>query len=113
MVAEVNGEAPWVVKNDEVTWDVLRDLDFDNLIISPGPGRPERAKDFGISAQAILHAEVPVLGICLGHQGIAHAFGGKIVPAPAPMHGRIAEVFHDGHSLLENVPSPFEVVRYH
>jgi para-aminobenzoate synthetase len=113
MVGKINGEAPHVVRNDEVTWDSLRGLDFDNIIVSPGPGRPERAKDFGISAAAILEADVPVLGVCLGLQGIAHLFGGKVVYAPTPMHGRVSDVYHEGGSLFANIPSPFKVVRYH
>jgi anthranilate/para-aminobenzoate synthase component II len=75
-LAEVNRIAPIVVHNDTASWEEVRQLDFDNIVISPGPGRPERAADFGICSQAILEATVPVLGVCLGHQGLCHLFGG-------------------------------------
>lgn len=113
MVAEVNGEPPIVFKNDEVSWEYLRTLQFDNVIISPGPGRPDRSSDFGVSADIITNASVPVLGVCLGHQGISHLFGGKVVHAREPMHGRPDKVFHDGDFLFEGIPSPFNVIRYH
>jgi para-aminobenzoate synthetase len=112
-VGEITGEEPIVVKNDEATWESLQQLSFDNIIISPGPGRPERPRDFGVSAEAILNAKVPVLGVCLGHQGIAHLFGGSVVSAPQPMHGRLSEVFHDGTGVFADLPNPINVVRYH
>src|SRR6185295_13742480 len=70
LLAEANGEDPVVVRNDEATWPELSRIGFDNIVISPGPGRPERKKDFGVCAEAILATEVPLLGVCLGHQGI-------------------------------------------
>ena len=70
LLGEVNGDEPIVVRNDELTWDELDALRVDNVVISPGPGRPERARDFGVGAAALLRAEVPVLGVCLGHQGL-------------------------------------------
>ncbi|MBL0419350.1 aminodeoxychorismate synthase component I [Ramlibacter sp. AW1] len=113
MVSELTGEVPFVFKNDEVSWEEIRELDFDNVVISPGPGRPERPADFGVSRAIIEQASVPVLGICLGLQGIAHLFGGKVTHAPKPMHGRPDDVFHDGMELFDGIPSPFSVIRYH
>lgn len=113
VVGEITGEEPIVVKNDETTWAAIQQLAFDNIIISPGPGRPDRPRDFGVCAEAILHAKVPVLGVCLGHQGIAHLFGGSVIRAPQPMHGRLSDVFHDGTGVFAGLPNPVKVVRYH
>jgi len=112
-LAEVNRVPPIVVHNDTAPWEEIRDIDFDNIVISPGPGRPEVPADFGICRQAILEANVPVLGVCLGHQGLCHLFGGKVDYAAQVMHGRASEVTHDGLELFAGIPSPFTVVRYH
>jgi para-aminobenzoate synthetase len=106
------GSPPIVIRNDEMEWDALCNLTFDNIVISPGPGRPENRQDFGICRRAILEAGVPVLGVCLGHQGIAHAFGGRVVSAE-PMHGRQSQVHHAASGLFRDIPTPFSVVRYH
>ena len=113
LIAEVNGEEPVVVRNDGATWEELAGWDVDNIVISPGPGRPERPADFGVCAAAILHADVPVLGVCLGHQGLGHLSGGEVVHAPEVMHGRLSAVYHDRCALFEGIPQGFEVVRYH
>src|SRR5687768_10200421 len=81
LMAVVNGAAPVVVRNDAATWDVIERIDFDCIVISPGPGRPEVARDFGLSRLAIERSAVPLLGVCLGHQGIAWLGGGQVVPA--------------------------------
>jgi para-aminobenzoate synthetase len=113
LVAGVNHKEPIVVRNDEASWSELERLDFDNIVISPGPGRPEREADFGVCRDAILGAEVPVLGVCLGHQGLSHLSGGTVVHAPEVMHGRLSAVFHDESPLFANIEQGFEAVRYH
>ncbi|MFF0813649.1 aminodeoxychorismate synthase component I [Rhodococcus sp. NPDC003318] len=112
LLTEVNGRTPTVLTNDR-PWESVRLADYDNIVISPGPGRPDRVRDFGISAQALADSGLPVLGVCLGHQGLCHLFGGRVVPAPEPRHGRLSSVSHDGRDLFEGIPSPFQVVRYH
>jgi para-aminobenzoate synthetase len=113
LLAGVNHEDPIVVRNDEAGWDELKELDFDNVVISPGPGRPEHTKDFGVCKEAIEAAEVPLLGVCLGHQGLAHLCGGTVVHAPEVMHGRLSAVFHDESPLFSEIPQGFQAVRYH
>jgi para-aminobenzoate synthetase len=113
LLAGVNREDPIVVRNDEASWDELRELDFDNIVISPGPGRPEHGKDFGVCKHAIERAEVPLLGVCLGHQGVGHLSGGIVDHAPEVMHGRLSAVFHDDSPLFAEIPQGFQAVRYH
>ena len=113
LIAEANGEEPTVVRNDGAPWSELAGGDFDNVVISPGPGRPDDPKDFGICADAIREAEVPLLGVCLGHQGIGHIAGAEVVHAPEVMHGRMSAVYHDDSPLFAEIPQGFTVVRYH
>jgi para-aminobenzoate synthetase len=112
LIGEVCGHPPTVVRND-TPWADLRFDEFDAAVISPGPGRPDRDRDFGVSTRVILDSGLPVLGVCLGHQGLCHLFGGEVGSAPEPMHGRISSVRHTGVDLFAGIPSPFEVVRYH
>ncbi|TQS18803.1 aminodeoxychorismate synthase component I [Microbispora hainanensis] len=112
LLGEVNGQPPVVVRND-ADWSQVPIHEFDSVVISPGPGRPERARDFGVSARAIRESGLPVLGVCLGHQGICHLFGGTVTHAPQPMHGRVSQVRHTGADIFAGLPSPFSVVRYH
>src|ERR671918_1315923 len=102
-----------VVRNDELTWEEIDALRVDNIVISPGPGRPEHERDVGVSLAALENAEVPVLGVCLGHQALAHITGGAIAHAPEVMHGRLSRIHHDGRGLFEGVPQGFAAVRYH
>ena len=111
--AEVNGVEPTVVRNDDPNWRWDYLVEFDNVIISPGPGTPERSADFGICRYLIEHCEAPLLGVCLGHQGIAHVYGGKVLPAPEVRHGRLSPVVHRQQDVFAGLPSPFEAVRYH
>jgi para-aminobenzoate synthetase len=113
LLAEENGREPIVVRNDEARWEHLAGLEFDNVVISPGPGRPERPRDFGVCAEAIRHCEAPLLGVCLGHQGLGWVHGGRVVPAPEPMHGRVRAVEHAGAPLFAGIPARFEATRYH
>ncbi|WP_019884640.1 aminodeoxychorismate synthase component I [Streptomyces purpureus] len=111
-IGEATGQPPVVVPND-TDWSRLRVEDFDAIVVSPGPGSPDRARDFGISRRAIMDSGLPVLGVCLGHQGIAHLFGGTVRLAPEPMHGRVSQVRHTGVDVFAGLPSPFPAVRYH
>ncbi len=113
LLAEANGEEPIVVRNDEATWEELSLLGCDNVVISPGPGSPRREADFGVCGEAIRESEAPLLGVCLGHQGIGAELGGRVQPAPEPVHGRLSTVVHDGSPLFAGIPSEFEAVRYH
>jgi para-aminobenzoate synthetase len=112
-LAEINGEAPIVIRNDQMSWREAAALHPDNIVISPGPGRPEREKDFGLCRQAILESGLPILGVCLGHQGIGHIFGAKVINAAQVMHGRLSDIIHEGDGIFRGLPSPFRAVRYH
>lgn len=113
LIAEVNRVPPVVVRNDAAPWSEIRDLDFDNIVISPGPGRPEVQRDFGICAEAILKTNVPLLGVCLGHQGLCHLFGGTVDYAEQVMHGRPSDIYHEAEDIFQGLPSPFTAIRYH
>ena len=106
------GAPPLVRRNDENTLDEVRGLRPERIVISPGPGRPE---DAGITVELIreMGQSVPLLGVCLGHQGIGLAFGGSIVRAPVPMHGKVSSIEHDGKGLFRGISSPFLAGRYH
>jgi para-aminobenzoate synthetase len=112
LLAVINGVEPVVVTNDEATADELLALDIDNIVISPGPGRPENPADFHVCLELLRRAELPILGVCLGHQGIAVAAGGHTTRAAVVMHGRRSRVRHEG-PLFQGVPQGFLAVRYH
>jgi para-aminobenzoate synthetase len=113
LLGEVNGSEPVVVRNDELPWEELAALGADNVVISPGPGRPEHARDVGVSLDALRRAEVPVLGVCLGHQALAHVAGGTVEHAPEVMHGRLSPISHDASALFAGIAQGFLAVRYH
>jgi para-aminobenzoate synthetase len=113
LLAHVEGEQPVVVRNDEVAWSLLADEPWDRIVVSPGPGRPERDRDLGICRDALAQDDVPVLGVCLGHQGLAHVRGAAVVRGSQIVHGRISTIFHRGDGLFEGIPQGFHAVRYH
>jgi para-aminobenzoate synthetase len=113
LLAAELGELPTVCHNDEIPFEALRSGAFRAIVISPGPGRPQERGDFGDCRRAILEFDLPVLGVCLGHQGIATAFGGAIEPAAVPVHGEASEISHEGAPMFAGVPRRFEAVRYH
>ncbi len=106
------GEEVRVVRNDEITVEEAEALDFDRLVISPGPGRPETAGN-SIDLIRRFAGEKPILGVCLGHQAIAAAFGGRIVRAKRIMHGKADTISHDGKTLFSETPNPLRAIRYH
>ncbi|MFC4127039.1 aminodeoxychorismate synthase component I [Nocardia rhizosphaerae] len=114
LISEVNGNEPTVVRNDEVRGLAELALDrFDNVVVSPGPGRPDRARDMGVSTAVIAETELPLLGVCLGHQGIVIGAGGTVGRAPLARHGYLDQVAHDDRDLFAGLPQDFTVVRYH
>lgn len=101
-----------VFRNDKIDLVGLEELHPTHLIISPGPCSPKEA---GISVAAIRHfaGRIPILGVCLGHQSIGEAFGGRIIRSPRLMHGKTSLIYHDGQDIFQGIPSPFEATRYH
>jgi anthranilate synthase/aminodeoxychorismate synthase-like glutamine amidotransferase len=106
------GEEIRVFRNDRITVREIEDMRPERIVISPGPCTPREA---GISMEVIRHfgGRVPLLGVCLGHQSIGAAFGGEIIRAPRLMHGKTSTIHHDGRSIFEGLPNPFEATRYH
>ena len=106
------GTQPFVRRNDEITVGEIAELHPERIVISPGPGRPEQA---GITLDVIkaLGPTTPVLGVCLGHQAIGMAFGGSVVRARVPMHGKTSAISHDGRGVFSGIASPLTVARYH
>jgi anthranilate synthase/aminodeoxychorismate synthase-like glutamine amidotransferase len=101
-----------VVRNDAVTLDDIERMHPDRIVISPGPGRPESA---GVTVEALrrFSGRLPMLGVCLGHQALAVAFGGRVDRAAVPMHGKTSHVVHQGTDVFAGLPSPFDAGRYH
>lgn len=100
-------------RNDAVDLADCVALGPTHVILSPGPGHPANARDFGVCADLVRECAVPLLGVCLGHQGIAHHLGGAVVRAPAIVHGKTSVIEHDGTSVFAGLPSAVEVMRYH
>ena len=101
-----------VYRNDKITVDEIRALAPERIVISPGPGFPI---DAGISLNLIreLGSSIPLLGVCLGHQAIGEAYGGLVIHAPELMHGKTSMIYHEGDTILSDIPNPFEATRYH
>jgi anthranilate synthase component II len=112
LVAAVTGTLPEVVEHDEVTATALLGKGFSHIVLSPGPGSPDDAGDFSVGRELLLRAKVPVLGVCLGMQGLVSVYGGHVGQVE-PAHGEVALVEHDGTGVLDGLPSPFKAVRYH
>lgn len=104
-----------VFRNDSISIEGIRKRKYRRIVISPGPGDPGKERDFGVCGDVIskLGKSIPIFGVCLGHQGIAAAFGGKIVKARLPMHGKTSKVTHDGKGLFTGIASPMTAMRYH
>ncbi|MFA5183154.1 MAG: aminodeoxychorismate/anthranilate synthase component II [Syntrophales bacterium] len=106
------GEKPAVYRNDEITIPEIKKLRPDRILISPGPKSPKEA---GISREVIrtFAGQVPILGVCLGHQAIGEVFGGRVVRAGRIMHGKTSAIYHDGKTIFKGLPNPFQATRYH
>ena len=101
-----------VARNDEITCEELLALEPSGLVLSPGPGRPEQAGNMPSILAGVI-GRIPILGVCLGHQMIALHFGGNVVAAHSPVHGKSARVFHDGKTVYKDISNPFDAGRYH
>ena len=101
-----------VARNDKVSISGIRSLGPAKIVISPGPGFP---KDAGISNEVVkeFSGKIPILGVCLGHQCIGEVFGGRVVKAGRPMHGKTSKIYHNGKEIFKGLPNPFEAIRYH
>ena len=106
------GQEMEVYRNDAITIPEILHRCPDRIVVSPGPGRPENS---GIIVAAIreLAGRIPILGVCLGHQAIGHAFGGQVISAPSIMHGKTSDIFHDGRTIFLGLENPFCATRYH
>ncbi len=117
-IAQILGELgaePIVVRNDKITVEQIRAMNPDGIVISPGPGHPADRKYFGVCTDVIreIGQKTPILGVCLGHQGIVHAFGGKVINAKKVRHGKTSPIQYSSDRLFENVANPFKATRYH
>ncbi|MFF2445658.1 anthranilate synthase component II [Neobacillus sp. NPDC058068] len=106
------GEEVVVIRNDQISLDDLEEMQPDSILLSPGPGNPDSA---GICLDVVktYYQKVPILGVCLGQQIIAQAFGGTVIKALKPMHGKISLIRHDQNAIFRDIPSPLQVTRYH
>ena len=104
-----------VIRNNKITLDEIKQNNYNAIIISPGPGTPEDKKYFGVCSDVIktIGSTTPILGVCLGHQGIIHAFGGKVTNAGCVRHGKTSQINHSDSELFKDVKNPFRATRYH
>ena len=113
-LGELGGEI-MVYRNDQITLKQAMKLKPERIVISPGPGKPEEPRYFGVCSELLrnMSCKIPTLGVCLGHQGIIHIFGGKIVHAKRLMHGKTSHITHDEEGVFKGVKNPFVATRYH
>lgn len=104
-----------VVRNDRFNLEDIAEMKPSHIIVSPGPGNPENEGEVGLSVEVIkrYYKDFPILGVCLGHQSIGYALGGRVVGAPTIMHGKLSKIIHNGKGVFTNIPSPFTATRYH
>jgi anthranilate synthase component 2 len=108
------GGTPIVYRNDQISFKEAEKLKPDRIVISPGPGSPEQKRYFGVCSEILLRmSQTPILGVCLGHQGIFHFFGGKIRRAKRLIHGKTSKIEHDEEGIFRGIPNPFNATRYH
>ena len=117
-LAQLLGELktePIVIRNDMITLQEIEKMNPDAIVISPGPGHPANKRDFGVCSEVItkLGPKIPILGVCLGHQGIVHVYGGKVVHAKKLRHGKTSNIEHGNSDIFEDVSNPFRATRYH
>lgn len=114
-VGDVTGEEAVVHRNDQISFEQIVAMDPAHIIVSPGPGSPDRERDFGICAQVIkgLGPKIPILGVCLGHQGMIHHMGGRVIRAPEIVHGKVSVIKHNAEGLFAGLPADIEIMRYH
>jgi len=112
LIASVTGKLPEVVEHDELTADSLLARGFSHIVLSPGPGNPDNERDFAVGRWLLRTARVPVLGVCLGMQGMVSGYGGRVAQV-VPAHGDVAVIHHNGLGVFEGIPPDFNAVRYH
>ncbi|MEV4092304.1 aminodeoxychorismate synthase component I [Streptosporangium saharense] len=113
LMARVYGRMPVVVRNDSAALRETDPADYDAIVVSPGPGRPQEPRDLGLTADLLRATRLPVLGVCLGHQALGWLAGAEVVPAPEPRHGHVDRIRHLGTDLFAGIPQDFAAVRYH
>ena len=116
LIGHVTKTMPTIIKNDEWDYQQILSNQFSHIILSPGPGNPTKPTDFGVCSEVIHNFNGPLLGVCLGHQGIASTLLNDptmITQAPEPYHGRTSEIYHNNDTIFEGLPSPFKAMRYH
>jgi len=113
-IGEMNVE-PCVFRNDAITIEEIQKMNPNGIMISPGPGTPENPEDIGVCLDVIkkFGKKTPILGVCLGHQAIIHAYDGKIIQAKKIMHGKTSEIYHNENDIFKGVKNPLKVMRYH
>lgn len=114
-LGEISGELPWVVNHKDISIEEIEEYGPSHIVLSPGPGTVEHHKDFMIGEGVLktFAGRIPILGVCLGHQGIGRFYGATVKHAPTVMHGKRSKISHNGKGLFANITSPMTVMRYH